>query len=196
MLWAKRTTPKPLPRMNTDEIFQTSARLQTKITDRQRQDALNKEAHQQDQANKAQDKAVAINARLWSGLQYLSTQEFPATKRNGYDIQHYFQLSLTPLAAMQQLHTVLHLYMSRGGVVHMRGGTLPYRADYELTLTGDDSSGAIIASFHARATNQSEHVDAFSSADELSDSRLSDVFQSFIKQSVQCEEQRTVTGHK
>lgn len=139
---------------------------------------------------------MAINARLWSGLKYLSTQEFPATKRNGYDIQHYFELSLTPMAAMQQLHTVLHLYMSSGGVVHMLGGTPPYQADYELTLTGDDSSGAIIASFHSRATNQSEHVDAFSSADELSDSRLGDVFKSFIEHSLQCEEQRTTTGHR
>src|SRR5216684_3336931 len=147
--------------MSTDEIFKTSAKRQAEITEHQRQDALNKKADQQDQARKARDHAVAINARLRSGLDYLSKQEFPAAKQNGYDIQHEFRFSRTPHVAVMQLYTALHLHMSKGGVVHMPGSSLPYRADYEFGLIGDETSEAITVSFRSNATNQSKQIGTF-----------------------------------
>lgn len=182
--------------MNTDDIFKNSAQRQIEITERQNQDALDEKARQKDQASNANDHAVAINARLQSGLSYLSTEEFPKVKGNGYDIQHNFRFSRHPNSAVQQLYGGLDLYMSRGAVTHRLDGNPPYQADHELMLSGDESSGAIDASFRSHASGRSEQLGTFGSADELSDSRLRDIFQTFIKLSLECEEQRAATAKR
>lgn len=180
--------------MNTDELFQSSAKRQAETTERQQQTALNQKADQQAQAKAADANAAAIDSRLRTGLDHLVAQEYPAAKRNGYDIQHAFQFSRVPAIAAAQRYTNLDLYMSKGGVVDMAGGNPPYRADYQLSLRGDEASGAIAASFRSDVTNQSEQLGTFSSATELSDPQLSDVFKSFIERSLQCEEQRATAG--
>jgi len=182
--------------MDTNDIIKNSAKRQTEITERQQQDALNEKARHQDQAKKANEHAVAINARLQSGLSHLSAEEFPKVKGNGYDIQHNFRFSRNPASAVQQLYGGLDLYMSQGGVAHRLGGTPPYEADYELIFSGDESSGTIAASFRSHPTGRTEPLGAFSSAAELSDSQLREVFQSFIKLSMECEEQRKAAGRK
>lgn len=182
--------------MNTDDIFKNSAQRQAEITASHDQDALSEKVRQQDQGKETHEHAVAINARLRAGLSYLSAEEFPKVKGNGYDIQHNFRFSRNPTSAVQQLYGGLDLYMSQGGVTHKLGGTPPYQADYALMLSGDEGSGAIDASFRSHATGRSEQLDAFASADELSDARLRDVFQAFIKLSMECEEQRAATAKR
>jgi len=182
--------------MNTDDIFKNSEQRQAEITRHHEQDAVDEKARQQGQTKKTHDHAVAINARLQSGLSYLSTEEFPQVKGNGYDIQHNFRSSPNPTSAVQQLYGGLDLYMSKGGVTHRFGGTPPYQADHELVLSGDESSGAIDASFRSHASGRREQLGAFSSADDLSDSRLRDIFQAFIKLSLECEEQRAALAKR
>ncbi len=176
--------------MNTDEIFKTSAKKQAEIIEHQQHHALAEKAHQLDQAKKAENNAAAIHARLWSGLNHLSAQEFPAVKENGYDIKHNFQFSRIPSAAIKQLNTVLHLYMNKGSVAERWGGDPPYQSDYQLSLIGDETAGTITAYFDSKVVSVKEQLAPPTSASELSDSDVCKIFQSFLTRSMKCEEER------